>query len=144
MNLNKDGFGNPEVVTDTSASVANAAMSIDTDVVEWVNVLDVAAAKAILTFTPSATTTVADEIKLYSSRNLVDLVKNETFPSLTSKRSLLATFVVDASAAEQTLVADIALSNVKSNQGFEFAIENLLTTVSIDAGWTLTIVPVAS
>ena len=144
MNLNKDGFGDPEVISDTSASVANAAFSISTDVVEWINDLNVTKARAILTFTPSATTTAADEIKLYATRNEVDGVKSEPFPTTDNKKGLVATFVADASAAEQTIVADITLDGVKSDQGYSFAIENLLTVVSIDAGWTLTIVPTAA
>lgn len=145
--LNKDdereGFGEADVVTNASALVATAALSVVGDVNEWVNTDNVEIATAILTFTPSALTTAADTIKLYASKNLVDGAKSELFPSLTNKEKLLATFNIAPSAAEQTVTAEIQLDNCKSGQGYLFAIESLLTTVSVNAGWTLTITPKA-
>lgn len=147
MSLNKDdereGFGEADVVTNSSALVLTNAFSVVGDVDEWINTDNVEIASAILTFTPSATTTDGDTIKLYASKNLVDGANSENFPSLTNKKHLLATFIIGASAAEQTVTTEIQLDNCKSAQGYLFALENLLTTVSIGAGWVLTITPKA-
>lgn len=138
-----EGFGTPDVVSNASSLVLTNGFSIVGDIDEWINTDNAREATAILTFTPSAITTDADTIKLYASKNLVDGVKSEIFPSATNKKQLLATFIVGVSAAEQTVTAEIQLDNCVGGQAFAFAVENLLTTVSMDAGWTLTITPKA-
>ena len=143
-NDEREGFGNPDVVTNASALVALSTFSVVGDVNEWVNNDNVDLATAILTFTPSLAPTAGDTIKLYASKNLVDGTNSEKFPSLTNKQQLLATFAVDSSdALVQTLTAEIQLDNCNSRQGYLFAIESLLTTalINVNAGWTLTIVP---
>lgn len=137
----RDVFGDKTIVSSSSSSVANAAFSVDADTDEWVNYNSFDVATAILTFTPSATTTIGDSVKLYASRNLVNGADSESFPSTTNKQKLLGEFFVATSAAIQTVAIDILLDNCVDRQGFEFAIENLLTTVSMDAGWTLEITP---
>lgn len=148
MSLNRDdereGFGKQDLVTNASAIVLTNSFSIASDVVDWSNTDNTAIAMAILTFTPSLITTAGDTIKLYASKNLVDGIKSELFPSLTNKKQLLATFVIGASAAEQTVTAEIDLDNCKPSQSYSFAIESLLTTVSVNAGWSLIIAPKAS
>ena len=145
--LNKDdereGFGTKDVVSNASALVLTNAFSVIGDVTEWVNSDNVDTASAILTFTPSAITTDGDTIKLYASKNLVDGVESENFPSLTNKKQLLATFVIGVSAGKQTVSAEIQLDNCKSRQGYLFALESALTTVSINAAWVLSITPKA-
>lgn len=142
-NDEREGFGEADVVSNASALVAAGAFSVAGSVVEWVNNDNVDIASAILTFTPSLITTDGDTIKLYASKNLVDGVKSENFPSLTNKKQLLGTFIIGVSAAEQTVTAEIQLDNCKSGQGYLFALESLLTTVSMNAGWALTITPKA-
>lgn len=137
----REQFGTTDVVTTTSSSVANAAFSVDADTGTWINTDGVDLATAVLTFTPSAITTAADTIKLYASRNKVDGTNSENFPSTSFKEKLLGTFVVDASASAQTVAIEIQLDNCVAGQEYEFAIENLLTTVSINSGWTLAITP---
>jgi len=143
--LNKDdereGFGKADVVSNASALVLTSAFSVVGDVVEWVNTDNVEIAIAILTFTPSAITTSLDKINLHASKNLVDGVNSEIFPLAGS--TAIGTFDIMPSAAEQTVTAEIQLDNCKSGQSYLFAIENLLTTVSVNAGWTLTITPKA-
>lgn len=139
--LNKNGFGAPEVVTNSSAVVVLATFSAIGDVVEWINLADAPKAIAILTFTPTLVPAAGDTIKLYASRTNIDGSKGENFPSSTNKSILLATFDTDELAAEQTVAAEFDLANLKSDQGYMFAIESLLTTatIGITAGWTLTI-----
>lgn len=138
-----EGFGSPKIVTSGSTLVANAGLSVVGNVVEFINSDNADMASAILTFTPSALTTDGDTIKLYASKNLVDGTVSENFPSATNKKTLLATFIVGASTAIQTVTAEIQLDNCVSRQAYLFAIENLLTTVSVNAGWVLTIIPKA-
>lgn len=142
-NDEREGFGNVAVVTNASSLVAISTFSIVGDVVEWFNTDSVKTAMAILTFTPSQAPTAGDSIKLYASKNLVDGVKSESFPSTANKNNLLAEFIVEPLLAEQTIIAEINLSNCKTSQGYLFAIESLLTTalINVNDGWTLTIVP---
>ena len=147
MSLNKnderEGFGEADVVSNASALVATNTFSVVGDVNKWINNDNVEVATAILTFTPSAITTDGNTIKLYASKNLVDGAESENFPSLTNKKHLLATFIVGVSAAKQTVTAEIQLDNCTGRQEYAFALENLLTTVSLNAGWALTITPKA-
>lgn len=138
-----EGFGTPDVITIASpAAVANAAMSIDADTVTWVNTDNADVATAVLTFTPSAITTATDTVKLYASRNKIDGTVNEVFPSLTNKLHQMAEFVIPVSTGPISVCSEINLDNCLPSQQYEFAIENLLTTVGIDATtWDLTIIP---
>jgi hypothetical protein len=138
-----ESFGTPVVVSSSSSLVANTGFSVDADTISFGNRDNAIYANAVLTFTPSAITTAGDTINLYASLNAIDGVNNENFPSANNKKHLLGEFIVDASAAAQSVSVEIPLNNVKSGQGYEFAIENLLTTVSINAGWTLTVTPKA-
>ena len=145
MALDKNGFGKPDVISNASSLVALSAFSVVGDVIEWINEDNSIKAYAVLIFTPSLVPAAGDTIKLYASRKNVDQVNDEDFPSLTNKKTLLATFETDELAAQQVVVKEIVLDNIKSDQGYLFAIESLLTTalININAGWTLTIIPKA-
>jgi len=137
-----DFFGTTDAVDDSSGSVANAVMSAAGDTATWTNDDDAREANIALTFTPSATAVIGDSINLYCSRNNVDGgTANEAFPTTDFKQVFLGSYSVNAGTGAQTLAINIALPNVVTSQEYEFAIFNRLTTVSIDAAWSLDITP---
>lgn len=122
------------------ALVNNGAFSTQADVdtaLSNANLLDYPLANVILTFTPSATTTVGDTIDLYRRDINIVGTNDSPLPVADFKDKYVGTFIVDV----DTITQYLQLTGIPLTQACEFFIFNNLTTVTINNTWDLDVQP---
>ncbi len=142
-------FGTQDVVTagGGTSAVSDAAFSVDADAAEWTNDDDAPEAGMILKFQYPSGTIDANGIHLYLALSEVDSTNDEPLVDSGWSQHYVSTFTTDINLAATTdnyltLGHYFDLPNLKTSQKYKFFIKNDCG-VTMTAGWTLKIVPVA-
>ena len=144
-NASIDFFGTQDNLDSTSASVADAAFSISTDVVTpWTNDDDAPEATFTLSASWATETNIAGlTVGLYARLLNVVTTSDTGVPSADNQRHLLGVFQVPAENASDPyyMTTRAPLPNYKTSSEYEFYIQNN-TGQTISAGWILYVTPI--
>jgi hypothetical protein len=141
-------FGTEDTVDDGSTqAISNAAFSVD--VATWTNDDDAPQASFVLTFQfPSGTITTGG-IHLYARLLNTNSTTDAPVPSTTYLSRYIGSFATAATAGSMVATTDYAIQTgpvdlplMKTSQEYEFYLQNSCG-VTMSAGWTLKITPMA-
>lgn len=139
-------FGTQQEVSDTggTAAVANNAFSAAGDVLTggWVNTDDAPAAAMVLECTFSVAPTAYSVVHVYARPMDIVSTADMQAPSANNPHVYLGSFPLMNNTSAQYIPIDVALPNVKSQQTYEFYLENK-SGQSLPAGWQLWLTPKA-
>lgn len=142
-------FGTQDVVTagGGTSAVTDTSFSVDADAAEWTNDDDATKAGMILKFQYPSGTITAGGILLFASLSEVDSTNDEPLVDSGWSPHYLGMFRTDTNQAATTdtyytLGHHFELPNLETSQKYKFFVKNSCG-VTMTAGWTLTIAPVA-
>jgi hypothetical protein len=133
-------YGTSIAHVDAGASISNGAMSALSDVdvtLTQSQTLDYPLANLVLEFTPSASTTQGDTIDVYRRDMDIKSTNDAPIPSTTFRSIYVGSFLTPVTSQ----IVRLELPGVPLVQACEFYIFNNLTTVSINSGWDLDVIP---
>lgn len=133
-------FGTQDTLGNSSASVADAAFSIASDLNTWTNDDDapMASVTALLDWAVTPDTTGA--IHLYAQMLNVQSTNDGEVPDATHQHVYLGSFPVNNVTTNQYITIDVSLPNAYTSQVYQFFIENV-TGQTLQAGWDIYITP---
>lgn len=135
-----DVFGTDDDLGSSSASVADAAFSIASDVAQWTNDDDVDRAAIVLDATWSVAPDANSSVTLYARLMNISGTGDQPVPTANFPHKLMGRFPVKNITTQQLIPIDIDLPNVYTSQVYEFYIKNNAGQ-TISAGWKLLITP---
>ena len=139
-----DFFGTQDTLGTSSASVANNAFSIASDLSTWVNDDDAKEASVVLLADWNTTAPDADSVvNLYARLLDVQSTNDQDVPDANFQHVYLGSFPTNDVLTNQYIPRIIHLPNNKTSQNYEFYIENK-TGETIQAGWDIYITPKAT
>lgn len=138
-------FGTQYTLGTSSASVADDAFSIPSDLSTWTN--DDDAKEASMTLLVNWTTTAPDAnsvINLYLRRLNVQGINDNPVPDANFQDHYVTSFLLNDVTGAQYLTNDISLPNAYTSTDYEFYIKNESgSTEALPAGWDLFLTPTA-
>jgi len=134
-------FGTQDDLDSTSASVADGAFSIATDVAQWTNDDDAPAASITLLCDWNTTGPDANSIiNLYAKLHNVQSTNDGEVPDANHRHVYIGAFPLNDVLTNQYITIDVALPNYMTSSVYEFFIENR-SGQTLQAGWILYVTP---
>ena len=135
-----DKFGTQDATGTTSASVADAAFSIASDLSTWTNDDDAWRATIILEATYSVAPTASSGVTLYARLLNIVSTNDADVPDANFLQTYLGRFPLNDVTTAQYIAIDAYLPNTKTSQEYEFYIKND-GGQTISAGWDIHVTP---
>ena len=133
-------FGTPDPLGTSSATVADAAFSIASDLSTWTNDDDAPRASVTALIDYAVAPDVNSVVNLYLRLLNTQSTNDNEIPDANFTHTYVGSFPVNDVTTNQYVTIDISLPNGKSSQEYEFYIENQ-TGQTIQAGWDLYVTP---
>lgn len=133
-------FGTQATVTGTTASVADGAYSVTGSIVSFTNTDDAPQASVVAMLDWSAAPNTNSSVNLYARLMNIDSTNDQDVPDANFQHVYLGSFPINDVTTNQYIAIDVSLPNAKSQQVYEFYIENK-TGQTIQANWTLKVTP---
>ena len=133
-------FGTQDTLGTSSASVADAAFSIASDLSTWTNDDDAPMASVTLEITYALSPDANSSVNLYLRTLNVESTNDGDVPDANFQHMYVGSFPVNDVTTNQYITIDITLPNYKTSSEFEFYIENS-TGQTIQASWDIYVTP---
>ena len=133
-------FGTQDTLGTSSATVADAAFSIASDLSTWTNDDDAPRASVTALIDYAVAPDVNSVVNLYLRLLNTQSTNDSEIPDANFTHTYVGSFTVNDVTTNQYVTIDISLPNGKSPQEYEFYIENQ-TGQTIQAGWDLYVTP---
>lgn len=133
-------FGTQDTIGTSSATVADAAFSIASDLSTWTNDDDAPRASVTALIDYSVAPDASSVVNLYLRLLNTQSTNDQEIPDANFMHTYVGSFPVNDVTTNQYITIDIALPNTKTSQEYEFYIENQ-TGQTIQAGWDLYVTP---
>ena len=133
-------FGTQDTLGTSSATVADAAFSVASDLSTWTNDDDAPRASVTALIDYAVAPDVNSVVNLYLRLLNTQSTNDSEIPDANFTHTYVGSFPVNDVTTNQYVTIDISLPNGKSSQEYEFYIENQ-TGQTIQAGWDLYVTP---
>jgi len=133
-------FGTQTTVTGTTATVADGAFSVTGSIVQFTNTDDAPQASMVAMLDWAVAPSANSSVNLYARLIDIDSTNDQDVPNANFQHTYIGSFPVGNVTTNQYIVIDIPLPNTKSQQIYEFYIENR-SGQTLQANWTLKITP---
>jgi len=133
-------FGTQDTLGTSSASVADNAFSIASDLSTWTNDDDAPMASVTGTFTCSVAPDAYTGLNLYLRLLNTVSTNDSDVPDANFQHTFAGHFPLNDVTSAQYVTIDIALPNGKTSQEYEFYIENKAGQ-TVSAGWDIYVTP---
>ena len=133
-------FGDQDNLTNSSASVADGGVSLQSDLAQWTNDDDTPNASVVLSVTFASAPDVSSGVGLYMRMMDIDGTNDQEAPDGNFSHLYVGRFPVNDVTANQFITIDIDLRNTTSSQLYEFYIQNDAGQ-TMNAGWYLLVTP---
>ena len=133
-------FGTQDTLGTSSATVADAAFSVASDLSTWTNDDDAPRASVTALIDYAVAPDVNSVVNLYLRLLNTQSTNDNEIPDANFTHTYVGSFPVNDVTTNQYVTIDISLPNGKSSQEYEFYIENQ-TGQTIQAGWDLYVTP---
>ena len=133
-------FGTQVDLDSTSATVADGAFSISTDLVVFTNSDDAPQASIVGFFDYAVAPDANSSINLYLRPINIQSTNDQETPDANFQHTYVGSFPVNDVTTNQYIAIDISLPNTKTSQEYEVYIENQ-TGQTIQAGWIIYVTP---
>ena len=133
-------FGTQVDLDSASATVADAAFSISTDLAVFTNSDDAPQAAIVGFFDYAVAPDANSSINLYLRPINIQSTNDQETPDVNFQHTYVGSFPVNDVTTNQYIAIDISLPNTKTSQEYEVYIENQ-TGQTIQAGWIIYVTP---